>query len=1011
MRTLLSVIFISLFVGVSYGQEVKYNTPGAGNPIIPGYFADPTIRKFGDTYYLYATTDGNGGGLGPSQVWTSKDFVNWSIQPMNWPKTHYIWAPDVMKGKDGKYYMYYCQPCQIYCGVSDSPVGPWKNILGADEAVLVPDRYVKMSITLDGQTFVDDDGSVYLYWGTWGIYPNHGCGVGKLNPDMKSFSDTTLIPNTQAIDFFEAPYVFKRNGIYYLTYSSGSCHDHTYRVQYATSKVGPMGPFEFADNNPILATNADGTIHGPGHHSILQEGGEYYIVYHRHDIPQSTRGMHRQIAADRLVFDKDGRVLKVEAGHQGIGYLQKNSNPYTNLALGKKVRASSYYNEDFRPEHATDDNNATLWRPRTCGKEWIEIDFGKKTDITRVWTQFEYATSFYQYLIETSADGKVWTVFSDRRGNKQAGSPMMDAGKAKARYLRLTITGNERNGLSGAIWNLKVFNGGKNPVVSGDMAFEGQSAEAAPERKGLIFEVNADDYPMKEGISRMLNRSDKSTGFQAIGQKVPVRLKDNKSAFIFNGMQEFRSDFSLGKTFIGNSPYTLMAWINMDKLSVNECIADLTNAGGELEKVVLGYGTDPQGGVVSHHGSFEDMGVPGLQATGKWTLLSVTFDGFMERIYLDGKQVKEKNMVLRLPASDFVTIGKKFGEGQAFKNSFHSLALYDLPLTAEDISETYQKGIPDSPYLAEAKNMNDLQELGDKLTARAVSPFIIKLGVPITSNEYGLSFLFKNLTTGTESGWINDYEYFDTSLKPDATYRYQVKARDTFGNEKAFAEVEVTTDGKQFISLNDDFSKEVDWVKSYGKGGCWDGISGYQLESVRVAAAGGKLTMESAGRNFLSHGKDNGPLLYKEVAGDFLAEVEIADFNGMKDKKGVSFNEGGMMVVLREAEAERGQELLHLGTFPYYNVGNILTKLSQGRPQYKNEKGWNPDRFLQVERSGERFYFRTSVDGKSWVNMPGSPIIYPLDAEKKVKVGLYQVTYTPDKGYVAFDNFRLWIAR
>ena len=39
-----------------------------------------------------------------------------------------------------------------------------------------------------------------------------------------------------------------------------------------------MGPFTFADNNPILATNADETIHGPGHHSILKEGDDYYIV-------------------------------------------------------------------------------------------------------------------------------------------------------------------------------------------------------------------------------------------------------------------------------------------------------------------------------------------------------------------------------------------------------------------------------------------------------------------------------------------------------------------------------------------------------------------------------------------------------------------------------------------------------------------------------------------------------------------------------------------------------------
>ena len=33
-------------------QKTAYNTPGAGNPILPGYFADPTIKKFGDTYYI-----------------------------------------------------------------------------------------------------------------------------------------------------------------------------------------------------------------------------------------------------------------------------------------------------------------------------------------------------------------------------------------------------------------------------------------------------------------------------------------------------------------------------------------------------------------------------------------------------------------------------------------------------------------------------------------------------------------------------------------------------------------------------------------------------------------------------------------------------------------------------------------------------------------------------------------------------------------------------------------------
>ena len=65
--------------------------------------------------------------------------------------------------------------------------GPWKNILGESEAVLVPDRFVTNAITLDGQTFVDDDGSVYLYWGTWGIYKGFGCGAGKLASDYEEF--------------------------------------------------------------------------------------------------------------------------------------------------------------------------------------------------------------------------------------------------------------------------------------------------------------------------------------------------------------------------------------------------------------------------------------------------------------------------------------------------------------------------------------------------------------------------------------------------------------------------------------------------------------------------------------------------------------------------------------------------------------------------------------------------------------------------------------------------------
>lgn len=456
MNRIYLVAAFLLLGAVSGFARKKHDAPGTGNPVIPGYFADPTIKKFGDTYYMYATTDGSGAGFGPAQVWTSKDFVNWTLMPMNWPDSHWIWAPDVIRHTDGRYYYFYCQPCIIHCGVSETPRGPWKNILGESEAVLVPDRFVTNAITLDGQTFVDDDGSVYLYWGTWGIYKGFGCGAGKMTPNLKGFTETRLIPNTEAVDFFEAPFVLKRNGIYYFMYSSGSCHDHTYRVQYATSDH-PLGPYEY--KGCILETNEDGTVHGPGHHSILKEGDDYYIVYHRHDNPHSNRGFHRQLCMDKMEFAADGSIRKVIPTHKGVGALAPSVVKSENLALGAGVRASSCYDDNFRAEYAVDDNNGTLWRPRGMGQEWLEIDLGSSREIQTVWTQFEYGTQFYQYLIETSVDGKHWSVFADKRNNHLAGSPMVDFGKAEARYVRLTFTGGQKNGFGGAVWNVKVFGG------------------------------------------------------------------------------------------------------------------------------------------------------------------------------------------------------------------------------------------------------------------------------------------------------------------------------------------------------------------------------------------------------------------------------------------------------------------------------------------------------------------------------------------------------------------------
>lgn len=79
-----------------------------------------------------------------------------------------------------------------------------------------------------------------------------------------------------------------------------------------------------------------------------------------------------------------------------------------------------------------------------------------------------------------------------------------------------------------------------------------------------------------------------------------------------------------------------------------------------------------------------------------------------------------------------------------------------------------------------------------------------------------------------------------------------------------------------------------------------------------------------------------------------------------------------------------------------------------GVQQHFNNKSWNLDRFLQIERNGSKFYFRTSPDGKKWENLPNSPVNIHIEKNKKIKVGLFQATHTESRGYVTFDNFKCW---
>lgn len=693
--------------------DTPFDAPGNLNPIVPGYFADPTIQQFGDTFFLYATTDGNGGGRGPATVWVSKDFVNWVLVPMNWPTTPHYWAPDVVKRPDGRFILFYNQPCNTFAGASDSPVGPWTPLVPGD-GLVIKDRLVENVITLDTQLFEDRDGTLYGYWGTWGIFPNSGCGWGVFNPDLKSFARLGMIPNTQAKEFFEGPFMLERNGVYYFTYSSGSCHDASYRVQYAVGDR-PDGEFRMGPNNPILASTPDGMVHGPGHHSILRQGGDYFIVYHRHDLPVTPNGMHRQICADRLVFESDGVIRKVEPTQQGIGYLGPKGRS-ANLAFAGKVTASSFYrdtlrNHDYRPEYAVDDNNATLWRPADNGTaSWLMVDLGRPQRVRRTEAQFEYGTWAYQYLIESSLDGQAWKPFADRRRNSRWGSPMVDEGDTEARFLRITVTGTEYPGLFGALWNFKAFaDAPVDPLLAmADRAFEQvvasqprghRGGEARPfpgESRSLsttaaasqpLIHLDVAPLPLGSPVAAWTNQGTPGGEFTSRDSRPVVGLAAGCKAVRFSGRELLTASFPSPRALAGNRSFTVAAWVNNPEVGESECYLSWAGRGGpDAATSQFGYGTHPEFGAVGHWG-FADMGFRGgPPKAGQWHHLAVVFDGVIERVYVDGRLNGSEAKMLMMHEGRPVYLGASEPGTEFWDGYLASLRVYGSALSAEQIA-------------------------------------------------------------------------------------------------------------------------------------------------------------------------------------------------------------------------------------------------------------------------------------------------------------------------------------
>jgi hypothetical protein len=352
----------------------------ATNPLIMDQFtADPTARVFEGRVYVYPSHDiheppgykgrPNWFVMEDYHVFSSDNLTDWKDHgvivtrndvPWADKNAYAMWAPDAVY-KDGKYYFYFpAAPVakegerpgfRIGVATADKPYGPFKpeptfieGVRGIDPAVLI-----------------DKDGSAYLFYSLDRIY------AAKLKPNMLEIEgEPKLFDNLPKKGLQEGPFVFERNGTYYLTYPHVA--NKIERLEYATSK-SPLGPYEWA--GVILDESESGcwTVH----HSLVDFKGQWYLFYHDRDLSPSN-DKRRSIRADKLFFNPDGTIQKVKPTLRGVGLVAaKNEIQIDRYSAKSEEGVSIAFLDDANP-HAG-------WKTTFSGaKPWVrfnEVDFDR----------------------------------------------------------------------------------------------------------------------------------------------------------------------------------------------------------------------------------------------------------------------------------------------------------------------------------------------------------------------------------------------------------------------------------------------------------------------------------------------------------------------------------------------------------------------------------------------------------------------------------------------------------
>ena len=353
-----------LFDAVFGGALVASPACLAANPIITTtYTADPAPHQWSDgKYYMYCSHDQDADvawNMVDYHVFSSTDLVNWTDNGIAfrntdspWLKDGNLWAPDCAE-RNGKYYLYYPQKAVIGVAISSSPAGYFKN------AKLLYSGPANSQYVYDPMVFTDDDKQAYLIVSANMKSEGFKPVLLKLGADMVSITEETVLSTTG--NFHEGPWLFKRNGLYYLAWGGGTC-------QYATS-TSIKGPYTC--KGVICNQWRDGTGNlikgGQQHPGIACFSGQWYFAS-AWGAPDNKR---RQIFMEYLHFNEDGTIRFVVPSMQGVsapGLLASSQEPVNAISAYTEIAAANFSSQSGVKTETCSDVSGGL------NLAWIEND-------------------------------------------------------------------------------------------------------------------------------------------------------------------------------------------------------------------------------------------------------------------------------------------------------------------------------------------------------------------------------------------------------------------------------------------------------------------------------------------------------------------------------------------------------------------------------------------------------------------------------------------------------------